>query len=52
MVLALDLSAALVNLGDRDLYGSVVLGLDDAVGCTALSGDVTGQEIQISKIRE
>lgn len=40
MVLSLDLSAVLVNLGDRDLDGSVVLGLDDTVGGTALAGDV------------
>ena len=39
-VLALDGTAVVVNLGDRDLDGSVVLGLDDAVGGTALAGDV------------
>lgn len=40
MVLALDLSAVLIDLGNGDLNGSVVLGLDDAVGGAALSGDV------------
>lgn len=40
MVLALDGTAVLVNLGDGDLDGSVVLGLDDAVGGAALAGDV------------
>lgn len=30
-----------VNLADRDLDGSVVHSLDDAVGGTALAGDVT-----------
>lgn len=39
-VLALDGTAVVVNLGDRDLDRSVVLGLDDAVGGTALAGDV------------
>lgn len=34
-------SAVLVNLADRDLDGSVVLGLDDAVCGAALSWDVT-----------
>lgn len=41
MVLALDGTAVLVNLGDGDLNRSVVLGLDDAVGGRALAGDVT-----------
>lgn len=40
MVLAGDGAAGLVNLGDRDLDGGVVLGLDDAVGGRALAGDV------------
>lgn len=40
MVLAGDLAAVLVNLGDGDLDGRVVLGLDDPVGGGALSGDV------------
>lgn len=40
MVLALDGTAVLVDLGDRDLNGTVVLGLDDAVGSAALAGDV------------
>lgn len=39
-VLAGDGAAVLVNLGDRDLDGGVVLGLDDAVGGAALAGDV------------
>jgi len=33
-------SAVLVDLCDGDLDRSVVLGLDDAVGCAALAGDV------------
>lgn len=41
MVLAGDSTAVLVNLGDVDLDGTVVLGLDDAVGGAALAGDVT-----------
>lgn len=40
VVLAVDLAAGLVNLGDGDLDGAVVLGLDDAVGGRALAGDV------------
>lgn len=40
MVLASDGTARLVNLGDGDLDGGVVLGLDDAVGGRALAGDV------------
>ena len=44
MVLSLDGTAVLVNLGDGDLDGSVVLGLDDTVGRRALSGDVAGEE--------
>lgn len=40
VVLAGDGTAVLVNLGDADLDGAVVLGLDDAVGGRALSGDV------------
>lgn len=34
-------ATVLVNLCDGDLDGTVVLGLDDAVGCAALAGDVT-----------
>ena len=34
-------SAVLVDLCDGDLDGTVVLGLDDAVGGAALAGDVT-----------
>lgn len=40
VVLAGDGAAGLVNLGDGDLDGGVVLGLDDAVGGRALAGDV------------
>jgi hypothetical protein len=40
VVLARDGTARLVNLGDGDLDGGVVLGLDDAVGGRALAGDV------------
>lgn len=40
VVLAGDGAAGLVNLGDGDLNGGVVLGLDDAVGGRALAGDV------------
>jgi len=32
-VVLASVAAALVNLGDRNLYRCVVLGLDDAVGC-------------------
>jgi hypothetical protein len=41
VVLAGDGTAVLVNLGDRDLDGAVILGLDDAVGGAALARDVT-----------
>lgn len=41
VVLALDGAAVLVDLGDGNLDRSVVLGLDDAVGGAALTGDVT-----------
>lgn len=40
VVLAGDGATRLVNLGDGDLDGGVVLGLDDAVGGRALAGDV------------
>lgn len=33
-------AAGLVDLCDRDLHRAVVVGLDDAVGCAALAGDV------------
>jgi hypothetical protein len=36
-------AAVLVDLGDADLDGAVVLGLDDAVGRAALAGDVPAQ---------
>lgn len=39
-------SAVLVDLGDADLNRAVVLGLDDAVGCAALAGDVTARKNQ------
>jgi hypothetical protein len=41
-VLALDGAAVLIDLGDGDLAGPVVLGLDDAARRRALAGDVTG----------
>jgi hypothetical protein len=44
VVLALDGTAVLVNLGDR----AVILGLDDAVGGAALAGDVTGDAASVS----
>lgn len=37
-------AAVLVDLGDADLDGAVVLGLDDAVGRAALAGDVPAQK--------
>lgn len=40
MVLSGDGTAVLVDLGDGDLDGAVVLGLDDAVGSAALARDV------------
>lgn len=40
VVLAGDGTARLVDLGNGDLNGGVVLGLDDAVGGRALAGDV------------
>lgn len=43
VVLAGDGAAVLVNLGDGDLDGAVVLGLDDAVGSAALARDVAGR---------
>lgn len=33
-------AAGLVDLSDGDLHRAVVVGLDDAVGCAALAGDV------------
>ena len=41
VVVAGDGAAVLVDLGDGNLDGAVVLGLDDAVGGAALAGDVT-----------
>jgi hypothetical protein len=41
LVVTLDGTAVLVDLCDGDLDGTVVLGLDDAVGGAALAGDVT-----------
>lgn len=43
MVLSGDGTAVLVDLGDGDLDGAVVLGLDDAVGSAALARDVAGR---------
>jgi hypothetical protein len=40
VVLALDGTTVLVNLGNGDLDRAVILGLDDAVGGAALAGDV------------
>jgi hypothetical protein len=40
LVVALDGTAVLIDLRDRDLDGAVVLGLDDAVGGAALARDV------------
>ncbi|KAI6769520.1 hypothetical protein HG530_004149 [Fusarium avenaceum] len=48
VVLALDSTAVLVNLGDGDLDRAVILGLDDAVGGAALAGDVTGDAVSVS----
>lgn len=45
VVLSGDSAAALVNLGDRNLDRTVVLGLDDAVGGRALAGDVATKEM-------
>lgn len=44
VVLAGDRAAVLVDLGDGNLDGTVVLGLDDPVGGAALAGDVAGNE--------
>lgn len=43
VVLAGDCATVLVDLGNGNLNGAVVLGLDDAVGGTALAGDVTAR---------
>ena len=43
-------SAVLVDLGDGDLNRAVVLGLDDAVGCAALAGDVTARSRDVSRL--
>lgn len=40
VVLSGDGTAVLVDLGDGDLDGTVILGLDDAVGGAALARDV------------
>jgi hypothetical protein len=45
VVLTGDGTAGLVNLGDGDLDGTVVLGLDDTVGGRALAGDVAVGEV-------
>lgn len=46
VVLARNGAAVLVNLGNRNLDRAVVLGLDDAVGGTALAGDVAARKTQ------
>jgi hypothetical protein len=48
VVLALDGTAVLVDLGDGDLNGGVVLGLDDAVGRRALPRDVAAKKNALS----
>jgi len=48
LILAGDGTAVLVNLGDGNLNGAVVLGLDDAVGSAALARDVAVKERNIS----
>lgn len=40
VVLALDSTSVLVDLGDGNLHRTVILGLDDSVGGRAFSGDV------------
>lgn len=40
VVLSRNRVTLLVNLGDGDLHGAVVLGLDNAIGGRALAGDV------------
>lgn len=41
-------STILINLANGDLDGCMILGLDNAVGGTALSGDVTGKITAVS----
>ena len=41
-----------VDLADRDLHGAVVLGLDDAVRCAALAGDVAVKTPGVSVLLE
>lgn len=41
-------SAVFINLANGDLDGCVILGLDNAVGCAALAGDVTVKTLRIS----
>lgn len=48
VVLAGNGAAVLVDLGDRNLDGAVVLGLDDAVGGAALARDVAAETEVIS----
>lgn len=49
VVLAGDLTAGLIDLGNGDLDGSVVLGLDNPVRGGALSGDVAiGEGIELA----
>jgi hypothetical protein len=44
-------AAVLVNFADRDLYGGVVVGFDDAVGGAALAGHVARRKYLISTMR-
>lgn len=48
LVLARDGTAILVNLCDRNLDRTVVLGLDDAIGGAAFARDVAGERENIS----
>ena len=50
LVVTLDGTAVLVDLCDGDLDGTVVLGLDDAVGGAALAGDVTVRGFLVSRL--
>ncbi len=48
MVFAGDGTAVLVDLGNGDLDGGVVLSLDDAVGCAAFARDIAGRFKSVS----
>lgn len=52
LVLALDGTAVLVDLGDGDLDGAVVLGLDDAVGRRALPRDVATRRKKFLSVKD